>query len=85
MTLTQEAGGGRGGGGWNEQIDCVYFLRALQQTKGPEETSSDSNELHPESLVLRCLSHQPQHFPVETTPAAEMPRELPGGRDVAGT
>lgn len=76
MTLTHEAGREWG----EEQIHCVYFLKALQQTKGPEEASSDSNELHPETSVLRCLSHQPQHFPVETAPAAEMPRELPGER-----
>lgn len=63
----------------NNQVDCVYFLRSLQQIESPEEAFSDSQELHSQSLPPSGLSHQPE-FPQRNRVggAAGFPREPPG-------
>lgn len=62
----------------NNQVDCVYFLRSLQQTKSPEEAFSDSQELHSKSLPPRGLSHQPESPQRNGVgSAAGFPREPP--------
>lgn len=62
----------------NNRVDCVYFLRSLQQTESPEEAFTDSQELHSQSLPPRGLSHQPESPQRNRAgSAAGLPREPP--------
>lgn len=54
----------------NNQVDRIYFLRALQQTKA---FSASQKSVTPRSLFLQCLTHQPE-LPRRNQAASEAPR-----------